>query len=521
MFSIVDSYGNYSFSQQAKMMDDYGTLKMQLMEVLEENALIKSRLHMELKERHILEAKNKDLSEKLIDAKTGLQQTGAALYKLQQATDQLMSKRDRRDEQLQRAMDQNKAYEVQIAELEAKLDETSEDAKLQYAINNYRKIIIEKDEIIRTLEDEQMQIQNQFAKSKRENSLLTEEKNDLQSLIETRQRKISHLESVLQNLKERNAVLEAEALQITTAASISTKEPISPFPVPVSTSKETTEYKEMESKMELYEKEKKSLEDRLQLLESLVSNSRRTTPTSGKKRTLRTPSPNTQKRNSAIETTQYFKRGSSPNRNRATRPALPSSENIALSPPSSPQVRSRFGTEDNTINEEAPKSETSIIPVRSPSLVPSAPASQPQRSIMSPVTHRSTITKEMVNVTANQLETNKSVAYTSENENTVAIPYGDETANQMEGDSTATVLVNGDEDKKYLIAKLLHEKKAIKRAIYAVVRDYEQKYKREPTKQEREILAKDFYKEYKQVIYSTTSSHKSCCIFCRMKCCPS
>ncbi len=101
-----------------------GLLKIQLSETVEENSMMKSRLHVELKERHTLEMKNKELTEKLLDARKGLQETGAALYKVQQATDQLMRKRDQREVQLQRALDGNTIYEAKIAELEAKLTKT-------------------------------------------------------------------------------------------------------------------------------------------------------------------------------------------------------------------------------------------------------------------------------------------------------------------------------------------------------------------------------------------------------------
>ena len=74
-----------------------------------------SRLHTELKERHLLEVKNKDLNEKLIDARKGLLETGSALLKVQQVTEQLMNKREQKDIQLQRAMELHKQYEIRKA----------------------------------------------------------------------------------------------------------------------------------------------------------------------------------------------------------------------------------------------------------------------------------------------------------------------------------------------------------------------------------------------------------------------
>ena len=96
-------------------MDSVQLLRMQLSETLEENAIIKNRLHMELKERHSLEVKNRDLSEKLLDAKRGLHETGSALYKVQQATDQLLNKRDQREAQLLKSLELNRTYEGRIA----------------------------------------------------------------------------------------------------------------------------------------------------------------------------------------------------------------------------------------------------------------------------------------------------------------------------------------------------------------------------------------------------------------------
>ncbi len=113
-----------------------GLLKIQLSETVEENSMMKSRLHVELKERHTLEMKNKELTEKLLDARKGLQETGAALYKVQQATDQLMRKRDQREVQLQRALDGNTIYEAKIAELEAKLTKTEGILIFLHKLNN-------------------------------------------------------------------------------------------------------------------------------------------------------------------------------------------------------------------------------------------------------------------------------------------------------------------------------------------------------------------------------------------------
>lgn len=93
---------------------DYEQLKMQLTEILEENSLLKSRVHAELKERHLLEGRNKELTDKLLDARKGLQETGTALFRVQQATEQLMNRRDQREVQLQRAIETHKVGIVGI-----------------------------------------------------------------------------------------------------------------------------------------------------------------------------------------------------------------------------------------------------------------------------------------------------------------------------------------------------------------------------------------------------------------------
>ena len=181
-------------------MDDIG---QQLSETIDENSMMKSRLHMELKERHILEMKIKDLTEKLLDARKGLQETGAALYKVQQATDALMKKRDQREIQLQKAQEVNAAQEARIVELEGKLSKAIDGTKVQATIGSFRKIIAEKDDIIRILEEQQYNTQTQLTKVKRESQRFAEEKQELEQTILAKQKKISALETAFRQLESK------------------------------------------------------------------------------------------------------------------------------------------------------------------------------------------------------------------------------------------------------------------------------------------------------------------------------
>lgn len=182
---------------------DVELLKVQLAESVDEIHALKTRLHKEMMEKQALEYKNKELVEKLLQAREGLQETHNALYKVQQSTDELAEKDEERDYKVKVAMEQVKLKDEKIAELQSKLLESEDGERVQNATTSYRKIIMEKDEIIRVLEEQQFNSQNQLAKRKRENQRLSEEKADLEFTVETKTKRIETLENSYRELQQK------------------------------------------------------------------------------------------------------------------------------------------------------------------------------------------------------------------------------------------------------------------------------------------------------------------------------
>lgn len=171
----------------------------------------------------MLEVKNKDLNEKLIDARKGLLETGSALLKVQQVTEQLMNKREQKDIQLQRAMELHKQYEIRIADLETKLSLTEDGVKLHATVSSYRKIIGDKDDIIMGLEKENADLKANFSKAKKEYILSDQKLAEQMHEVESLQHKVSSLESIIQKQEAARAELEFKKEQAVAATSAANK----------------------------------------------------------------------------------------------------------------------------------------------------------------------------------------------------------------------------------------------------------------------------------------------------------
>jgi len=253
-----------------KSFEEIALLRVQLSETMEENSLIKTRLHMELKERHTMDSKNKELNDKLMDARKGLQETGTALFKLQQATDQLMNKRDQREVQLQKAQEINRLNVAKISDLEARLSVAEDGMKFQTAAANYRKLLIEKEDIIHQLEDSQTQNLTQMSKLKRDNQLLVDEKKDLESILESRQKRISILESHIVKLNEEYNAQPLKILNSTMFANSSKLLKDEPDFDHEHLNDKFKDMKLLEKKLSAFDKERKVLEERMLSIESQI-----------------------------------------------------------------------------------------------------------------------------------------------------------------------------------------------------------------------------------------------------------
>eukprot|EP01032_Pedospumella_encystans_P031885 gene31885-35991_t len=139
-------------------------LKSQLTEALEENAFIKSRLNAELKERHQMEAKYKELNKKFTESKKALQATGAALLQVHNQTSEMKNKRDEREIQLDEALNLNRNLNSKIAELETRLEQALLSNNSGSTTANLKRLIEDKEGLIKSMEEQQLQLQGQMSK---------------------------------------------------------------------------------------------------------------------------------------------------------------------------------------------------------------------------------------------------------------------------------------------------------------------------------------------------------------------
>lgn len=268
------------------------------------------RLHMELKERHSIEAKNKDLNDKLMDARQGLLETGTALFKVQQATEQLMSKREQKDIQLQRAMEAHKQYEIKIADLETKLSLADDGVKLSSTVSSYRKIISEKEELLMGIEKENAEVKSALSKTRKELAIMEQDKVEQEHLLRGYQKKLLGQESAVKELEAKNTQLEAELqqLRLKTEGSLSSSAAPNPTTTPspeAALADESSKRKEasanvreaedsvlvdphasrtkdmvaIEMKLSSFESEKKTLEERILAMEQQLKQQQAPSPT--------------------------------------------------------------------------------------------------------------------------------------------------------------------------------------------------------------------------------------------------
>jgi len=177
-------------------------LKSQLTEALEENAFIKSRLNAELKERHQMEAKYKELNKKFTESKKALQATGAALLQVHNQTSEMKNKRDEREIQLDEALNLNRNLNSKIAELETRLEQALLSNNSGSTTANLKRLIEDKEGLIKSMEEQQLQLQGQMSKIRRDNYRLGEENAELQEAVDAKNRKIANLVKKAATLEE-------------------------------------------------------------------------------------------------------------------------------------------------------------------------------------------------------------------------------------------------------------------------------------------------------------------------------
>jgi len=160
-------------------------LQLKLQEVEEECMRYSIALQGEVKEKRKLELRNADLSSKLADARQGLRDTQAALTNVQQATEQLIQKRDHRDSQLQRVLAENKLYEARVYELES---------NLRNAETSVKTLTANRDELIEKLQGQLGEAQDTFFKAQSECVRHKGDKTLLEAELESLKRKLATVE---------------------------------------------------------------------------------------------------------------------------------------------------------------------------------------------------------------------------------------------------------------------------------------------------------------------------------------
>eukprot|EP01039_Chlorochromonas_danica_P004000 gene4000-4375_t len=130
--SKVNNHNSSPFPPNRQYFDhsmEYQALIAKFDQTIEENDMLQDKLKSTMEEKFALEQKIVTLTDKLIEAKRGLQETSFALQKVQQVTSQLMSKKDEREQQLQESLVQNNALQRKLSELERQKQEVEESRK--------------------------------------------------------------------------------------------------------------------------------------------------------------------------------------------------------------------------------------------------------------------------------------------------------------------------------------------------------------------------------------------------------
>ena len=237
-------------------------LKSQLTDALEENAFVKSRLNAELKERHLMEAKYKELNKKFTESKKALQATGAALLQVHNQTSEMKNKRDEREIQLDEALSLNRNLNSKIAELESRLEQALLSNNTGTTTANLKKLIEDKENLIKSMEEQQVQLQSQMSKIRRDNYRLGEENAELQEALESKNRKIANLVKKVGVLEEELEAVGEVRRQISSRGRV-----MSPGGQISSGREHRVDAKQLESRLNNFEGDKKFLEERMAQLE--------------------------------------------------------------------------------------------------------------------------------------------------------------------------------------------------------------------------------------------------------------
>jgi chromosome segregation ATPase len=191
------------------------SLQSQLARLVEENDILSSRFRIQMNEKQIQKLQITDLSNKLMEAKNGLKDTSDALQKLWKATNQLLKQRDAREQQLQESLQNIEQQRQVILDLESKLAEQTniiDNKRIERSLQN--KKVSELQEQLLAMGDELNVVTLELSAKKRENCHILADKLDLESLLESKKRRIDLLEERLKKEMDMNAMVIQQTIGV-------------------------------------------------------------------------------------------------------------------------------------------------------------------------------------------------------------------------------------------------------------------------------------------------------------------
>lgn len=260
-------------------------LSTKLSQAMQDNSKLRSKLRSEMEEKYVLEQKVVSLTEKLVEAKRGLQDTSFALQKVQLVTSQLMSKKDEREMQLQEAHVLNNSLQRKLSEVEHQISDMMDGHAREMEMHMTQR----EKERERERENQLNQLSSpertdplmeqlaacreQIGALKRENFQLAEEKADALYLVEAKVTRINLLEERLRGVEAKMFMpmewgsRESFSAQAGGGAGgfgrPTSSSDINGMPVPVIST--------LENKVIMLETDKSALEQRLSMLERQMS----------------------------------------------------------------------------------------------------------------------------------------------------------------------------------------------------------------------------------------------------------
>lgn len=142
----------------------------------EENRLVKNRINLELKDRCSLVVLHRDLNKEYAESRTALQSTGIMLSAVQRQISELRGRSERREHQLEEALELNKTLSATFDSLGRQLDDTQAKSK---------QLIMLKDKQISDLKEQQLQLRAEISRLQLDNVRLVqvtaEQKDNIQS----------------------------------------------------------------------------------------------------------------------------------------------------------------------------------------------------------------------------------------------------------------------------------------------------------------------------------------------------